>query len=430
MNGAAEWPALLVTCAAVFTRPSFVLFCTLMNAWVLCPGRRTVTRMIGVADPEGHHAHDAYHRFLRAGAWTMAELWQVLVGLLVTRLAPTGVLYIDVDDTLFHKAGRQVEGAGIFRDPVRSTARHVVYAWGLNVVVLTLRVPPPWGGEPLGLPVNVRLYRKGGPSHLELAATMVRELASWLPERTFALACDGAYAAVAGFALPRTHVTSRMRRDAALYLPPPRRKRGQRGRPRKRGRRLPSPEQLARRTTQGWVATAVDVRSKLVERLLLCRTVLWYHVCPHHPVLLVIVRDPARNEPDDFFFTTDLSTAPAAVAGQYAGRWSIEDTMRSTKQALGGEDPQTWKQQGPASAAALSFWIYAAVWVWYLKVYGTKPSWPSLPWYPQKCTPSFVDALAALRRTLWRERFFANSSSEPLSAKIKDGLIEILARAA
>jgi len=29
--------------------------------------------------------------------------------------------------------------------------------------------------------------------------------------------------------IPRTHVTSRMRRDAALYMPPPRRKRDQRG---------------------------------------------------------------------------------------------------------------------------------------------------------------------------------------------------------
>jgi hypothetical protein len=64
MTGAAEWKALLRACAAVFTRPSCLLFWTLVSAWVLCPGRRTVTRMIGVADPDGTHAHDAYHRFL------------------------------------------------------------------------------------------------------------------------------------------------------------------------------------------------------------------------------------------------------------------------------------------------------------------------------------------------------------------------------
>lgn len=164
MNGLGAWDTVLGACVTVFTQPSVGLFQTLVSAWVLCPGRRTVTRMIGVADPEGAHAHDAYHRFLRAGAWTMTALWRTLVGLLVPRLAPTGVLRGDLDDTLFHKAGRKIAGAGIFRDPVRSTARHVVYALGLNVVVLTLRLTPPWGGEPLGLPVNVRLYRKGGPS--------------------------------------------------------------------------------------------------------------------------------------------------------------------------------------------------------------------------------------------------------------------------
>lgn len=90
MTGLGTWDAFLGGCVMVFTQPSFILFQTLVSAWVLCPGRRTVTRMIGVADPEGEHAHDAYPRFLRAGVWTMAELWQVLVGLLVTRLAPAG----------------------------------------------------------------------------------------------------------------------------------------------------------------------------------------------------------------------------------------------------------------------------------------------------------------------------------------------------
>jgi hypothetical protein len=92
MTGAADWEALLRACAAVFTRPSCLLFWALVSAWVLCPGRRTVTRMIGVADPEGEHAHDAYHRFLRAGAWQMTALWRTLVGLLVMRLASTEVL--------------------------------------------------------------------------------------------------------------------------------------------------------------------------------------------------------------------------------------------------------------------------------------------------------------------------------------------------
>ena len=215
-RAALTWDVLLVAFAGAFTQPSVALFHELAGAWVLCVGRRTVTRMLRVMHPAGRRAHDAYHRFLRAGAWRLTALWQGIVGRLAQDLCPAGPLALDLDDTLFHKAGRQIEGAGIFRDAVRSRARSVVYALGLHRVVLTLRVRPPWGGEPLGLPITMRLYRKGGPSRVALGEAMLRELAAWLPARRFALACDGAYASLAGRGLPRTQVTSRMRRDAAL----------------------------------------------------------------------------------------------------------------------------------------------------------------------------------------------------------------------
>jgi hypothetical protein len=344
---------------------------------------------------------------------------------------PAGApLPCDLDDTLFHKTGRKVEGAGVFRDAVRSTRTKVVYALGLNLVILTLRIVPPWGGEPLGLPINVRLYRKGGPTHIDLAEEMIRQVAGWFPERQFRLAADGAYATLAGRHLPQTHVTSRMRRDAALYLAPPPRKKGQRGRPRKKGRRLPTPVQIAARRHSGWLRATVDERGKPVERLLYRLPVLWYAVCPDQLVLLVIVRDPTAKQRDDFFFTTDIDASAAAVTSEYLGRWSIEDTNRNTKQFLGGEHPQTWKGQGPERAAAMSLWLYSAVWCWYLDTHGAKPSWLFTPWYPSKCAPSFLDALATLRRALWRQRIFTRCGQGPLPAKIADELIEALARAA
>lgn len=426
----ATWYRNLAAYTSCFTRPSFVLFYELSTAWILCPGRRTVTRMIGLLEPRSRRAHDAYHRFLRRGTWRMSDLWPILARGLVTAFAPCGVIPLDLDDTLFHKTGRRIAGAGIFRDAVRSSGKSVVYALGLNLVVLTLRVTPPWGGEPLGLPIGVRLYRKGGPTHLDLAEQMLRAVAGWFPDRFFALCCDGAYASLAGRRLPRTHVTSRMRRDAALYELPPKRRKPKRGRPAKKGKRLPTPEQLARRARKGWTRVEVDMRGRKVERLILSRQVLWYNVCPDRCVLLVIVRDPEGKQPDDFFFTTELEDDPAAVAARYNGRWSIEDTFRNVKQSLGGEDPQTWKYKGPERAASLSLWLYAATWSWYITTQGTKQTWPALPWYTAKKTPSFADALAALRRALWRERIFVKSAPRPLSPKMAAALIEVLARAA
>jgi len=175
--------------------------------------------------------------------------------------APVGT---SVDDSITHQTGPKVNGAGIFRDPVRSTKRKVVYAFGLNVVVLSLRVTLPWPPQPFGLPVNLRLFRKGGPSHVQLAAEMMREIAEWLPLHRFTLAGDGASASLAKSRLPRTHVVSRLRRDAALFDLPGPRLPGQRGRPRKKGDRLPTPPELASQAaTTDWTSTDVRMRGRV-----------------------------------------------------------------------------------------------------------------------------------------------------------------------
>jgi hypothetical protein len=404
---------------------------SLISAWALCPGRRTVTRMITLADPDGEHAHDAYHRFLRAGKWSMARLWCRLTLLLVASLSLPEELRLHGDDTLFHKSGRKVKGAGSFRDPIRSRGQKTVYAWGLNLVVLTLEVRPPWGGEPLALPINVRLYKKGGPSHLDLMQAMVEEVAGWLPNHSFVLCCDGAYASLAGRVMPRSHLISRMRKDAALFDEAPERRPGQRGRPRKKGDRLPSLAVIAESVPANeWADVLIDVRGQQVRRLLWAFPVLWYAVCPDRPVLLVIVRDPDGQQPDDFFFSTKLGMLPEAVASRYAGRWSIEDTNRNAKQFLGAEDPQCWAKDGPERAAALSLWVYSAVWLWYLACHQALPTWKTRPWYTAKRTPSFADALATLRRALWARRIFDTSESPPLLVKIPELLMDTLAEAA
>jgi hypothetical protein len=412
----------------VFTAPSFTLFTDLLAGWVLTPGRRTITRMLTVADPQGHRAHDAYHRFIRAGRWDMAALWRVLAVHAIERFYPDGAVLLDCDDTVYKKTGRKVNGAGVFRDAVHSTRSKVVYAWGLNLVVITLRVTPPWGGCPLGLPINVRVHRKGGPSTVALAAQMIREIASWLPGRDLHLHADGAYATLVGADLPRTVVTSRLRRDAALYAPAPPRT-GKRGRPRVKGDRLPTPPELARAATD-WVDADIDERGTTLARRLWHRDVLWYKVSPRRLVRLVVVRDPTSAQPDDFFVTSAAAADPSTVASGYTGRWSIEVTNRDAKQALGGEDPQSWKHDGPARAAALSLWLHTAIWCWYLATHADTTTWRIRPWYRHKHTASFADALAALRRNLWHQRITAMSASPALQAKITDALLDTLAEAA
>ncbi|WP_347351363.1 transposase [Intrasporangium sp.] len=423
--------ALLGLTRAGFTAPSFAIFTDLLTGWVCAPGRRTIIAMITGADPAGRRAHDAYHRFVRDGAWSMSWLWQVLTVHLVGRLVPTGVDELACDDTLFHHEGRHVEGAGTFRDAVRSTAKRVVYERGLNLVVITLQVRPPWGGCPIAVPVNARVHRKKDTTTtIGHAEAMLRQIAGWLPNRELHLCADGAYATLARDLPSGVQLTCRMRRDAALYQAAPPRT-GKRGRPRTKGDRLPTPAQLSK-TLPARVFTGeqVDVRGATVTTLVHVTDVLWYAVNKTSLVRLVIVRDPDGKQPDDYFFTTDLHAAAASIITRYAARWAIEVCFRDTKQDLGAQNPQSWKRRGPERAAALSLWLHAATWCWYLCAHPDGRTWTPRPWYRHKATPSFLDALAALRKALWSQRITAMSRSEPDNTKITEAILDTLAYAA
>lgn len=430
MSAHEAWEGMLTRFAPLFTAASLVIFLRVAPAWALTPGRRAITRVYQVAEPFGARAHDAYHRFFRDGAWSVADLWRQEARMLVEAWRPEGRIALYMDDTLFHKSGRRIMGAGWWRDAVASTGQaQAVKALGLNILVLAVRVDPPWGGEPLALPVGMRLHRKGGASLLELARELLDEISSWFPNREFDLCADGFFAPLAGSLPPRFSLTSRIRRDAALYESPPERMKGQRGRPRKKGDRLPSLEEMASPGVR-WRHVLVDERGKEKKRAVLCFEALWYHVCGEKPVLVVVSRDPEGKERDDFFFTTDTTASPGEVIGLYAGRWSIEDTFRNTKQFLGGEDPQSWKREGPERAAGFSFFLYSLIWHWYVSTQGSSVTWKPTPWYRGKTTPSFAGALAALRQVLWRDRIITDSEKPPLVPEIAETLIELLARAA
>jgi len=432
MSDIRQWELLLAAFTPLFHAPSVGIFTNIASAWVMCPGRRTITRLYALAEPYRSRAHDAYHRFIREADWHAAYLWRIVAELIVTALCDVGVIGMDLDDTTFHKSGRKIVGAAWWRDAVRSTGTKVVHCFGLNVIVLTLRVNPPWGGEPLGLPINLRIHLKGGTTLLALAEDMIRETVSWFPKRCFEVCGDGFYASLMGRDLPpEVQLTSRMRKDAALYEMPPQKRPHTRGAPRRKGKRLPTPEAMARRIRQRqWTEETVVFRGKVKKRMVWSRKVLWYKVRPKSAVLLVVCRDPEGREPDDFFCTSDTSQTAQHVVETYAGRWSIEDTFKNTKQSLGAETPQSWKKQGPERIAHLSFLLYSLVWLWYLQTKGAKRTWQILPWYPQKQTASFADALASLRRTLWRQRIISRTEISTDQQKIISALIDVVAIAA
>jgi hypothetical protein len=77
-----------------------------MGAWVLVTARHTIWSMVQVIDSATRRAHDAYHRFVRAGVWSL-DSCLAAVCLLAVRWAGTGRLTLYLDDTLFHRTGKK-----------------------------------------------------------------------------------------------------------------------------------------------------------------------------------------------------------------------------------------------------------------------------------------------------------------------------------
>lgn len=420
------WQEILNHFFTIFTIPTANTFTALVCGWVLCTARHTVTGIVPFAICFFQRPHDAFHRFFNNARWSISHLWQTLAVLLVKMLCPSGTIYLDVDDTLFRRQGKHVEGASKWRDPVLSDM-WTAFSRGLNLVVITLRVHPPWKGEPIGLPIDMRLRLKDGPSHIELARQMLCEIASWIPQRRFICHCDGFYTALMSRTIERTEIVSHLRRDAVIFdLPQPEAK-PRRGRRRIRGYALPKPYLMAQ-TIKSWESVRIIERKHKTKILVFGKQIIWYHVSKK-PLLMVISRDLTGKRKDDFFITTDLKLSPAQVVSQFSGRWSIEDTFKNTKQLLGGQQIQCFKRQGPQRAAAMSFWLYSTIWLWYLN---NKTAWnklPHVPWY-RKTTPSFANVLAALRVELWKERINYMSGSHVAFKKIPKIIVNALSYAA
>lgn len=102
-----------------------------------------------------------------------------------------------------------------------------------------------------------RYHQTQGQCHKKLtdwARQAILQIHRWLPDRQLIVVADSGFAALELLAAVASSATviTRLRMDAALYEPHPKRTAGQLGRPRKRGKRLPSPTESAADPRKRW----------------------------------------------------------------------------------------------------------------------------------------------------------------------------------
>jgi hypothetical protein len=422
------------------------------TGWVLHRGAATVTGIYRTLGALADRHWTVYHKFFYRPAWTLKDLSaELMARVLLPMIIESGVLDaatgqpavdLNIDDTTAARYGKHVAHAGWYKDASAAgpaTKGRVIH-WAHNWVVgaFTVRLGR-WALTRWVLPAAFALYRKRDDcdssrpfaTRQQLAARMVHQAAEALGGVRIRVAADGQYATrdmVNG--LPaNVSLVSRIRRDAAIYdLPPKRRAKGRGpGRPPKKGRRLGAPKHLAARRKKGWQTVTLLKQGRTVQREILGITCLWYHVCRDKPIRLVIVRDPAGRQEDDFLFCTDPAVGDEQIVQRFYDRWGVEEGIFEAKQFLGFEDTRGWCSATVNRQAPLAMVLVSLVKAWYAKAALDEPALlpEAVPWNPGKTRPSFADMLAALRRVWWLHRISPNSTP---TGRVR-GILESLAAA-
>jgi hypothetical protein len=418
----------------------FQTFQTLLAGWVVCLGPHTISGVWQATGLAAKRHHDTAYAVFHSAVWDWDDLGIVLATLILTHLVPGGVAWVAVDDTLCHKRGAKVAFGGIFLDAVMSSKKHKSFRFGLNWVVLGIAVPIPMRADRyFCLPVLWRLYRKKGrPGHRprpQSAAELARRLAEANPDRTFWLVGDSAYvnAALLQGRPENLQVIGPLHWKAALFRPPGPPAEGQRGRRRKKGDRLPTPEAMIEDTTT-YPAELTGIAFPKVTRELrvqVIREVLWYRGSKTDPVAVVLVRDPSGQWRDEALVTTDPTASAAFVIQGYCRRWSVELAFFDSKQHLGLHDPRVWSERSVERAHPMAWFVGSLVVLWYcLEGHRGSHVERERPWYKKKVTPTFTDMLGALRLQMWEREVYGASGGETPSPECIKRLLHTLSAVA
>ena len=401
-----------------FSRPTFRRTVVLLCGMLLTSGRRTVAaalRAVGLT----HDPHfGSYHRVLSRARWSPLALSAILLPMVVTRLLTPGVpVVLLLDETLERRRGRCIRYKGRFRDPVRSKGPYLVRSEGVQWLSLMVLVPLPWCRRPWALPVatipilspttSARLGRRHRTA-VDGARTLVRLARRWLPHAAIIVVADGGFAAVGlGHACVRARCTfvTRSRLDAALYDPPAPKPASKRGRAPTKGARhaalkarLTDPATAWERREVPWYGgetTVVDLATG---------TALWYRAGqPPLPLRWVLVRDPVGTRAPMALSCTDPQADPWQVLAWYIARWNIEVTFEELRADLGFETQRGWSLPTIQRSTPCLFGLFTFVTLSAHALHLDHLPTRSAAWYAKE-EPTFIDALAAVRRALWTAR--------------------------
>jgi hypothetical protein len=442
-----EYTTILSTFAVLFSKRIWRHVQILIMGALLAPGQRTITAVLRIVGLSSEKHFQNFHRVLNRAVWSSREASRLLLGMLLDAFVPSGPVVMGMDDTIERRRGAKIKAKGIYRDPVRSSHSHFVKASGLRWLSLMLLAPIPWAKRVWALPFltvlapSERYYEKKLRVHKKLTGwgkQMLLQVRCWLPGRMLVVVMDASFAAidflweVAQMAQPITLI-ARFRLDAALYEPAPERKPGQPGRPRKKGKRLPTLESIAEDEQTRWTKVVIPnwYGQGKREIEIVSNTAVWFHSgMPPLPIRWVLIRDPLGEFKTQALLCTDLTVEPEQILKWFVMRWQLEVSFHEVRDHLGVETQRQWSDWAIARTTPTLLGLFSLVTL----LANTHAKNGQIPvrqaaWY-SKPLPTFSDALALVRQELWQHHYFQLSHIRPDIQKVLPDVLNYLQNAA
>jgi uncharacterized protein YerC len=423
-----------------FSTPTYHRFLVLMFGAILTTGRRTITNILRTVRPYAKGHISSYHRVFSQRRWAAWRLARLLIAFLLDHVIPPGPVLLAGDDTVAAHPGPKVFGKGRHRDGVRSTHSYTAYRWGHKWVVVSVLVKLPFAVRPWALPVLVALYRDPEwdqahrtrhktPAHLArlLLACVVR----WFPERPFIFVGDTGYGTSETARFCGKHgrhltLVSKFYGDAALYEPPPPRTRHTMGRPRVKGQKLASPQEVVANSVKRISLTVAWYGGSTRDIEVVTGTGHWYRIGEDLvAVRWVYTHDCTGTHRDEYFFTTDITMSPQQIIECYTQRWSIETTFQECREYLKLESTKGYCQATVLRLTPCLLGLYTAIVLLYLQLPKISRT-PGAVFWRGKSTVTFSDMITCVRRALWKQWCFQTQDDPKEFSKLSRALQETL----
>ena len=282
----------------------------------------------------------SYYKWLQKGRWSWLGLSRQFVRLIL-KVVKQEVIHLVIDDTLTLRASKKAPGSQIHHQHGNkpNLAQYVRGQCWVSLAWVIRREK-----QPVALPLLTRLVPGISNTGKRVAAkTLIRAVYRLLDGRKVRVLVDSGYMRrifIESMLARGFDVIGQVRIDTRLYDEPPKRKKGQRGRPRKYGRKY-TPKRIAH-LKRSMVTLPLYGKEQEVRYR---SKVLMAHFLGGRLVRVVWCEFKSESghwKKAHLLLSTDAKLTPEQIIEAYGERWSIESMFNQLKLSWGLKE--AWQQ--------------------------------------------------------------------------------------